>query len=77
MAHLVPLDFWMDARTQCDAIKPLFWLAECEEVVYHDVFDATYAWQWMHASEQLAKSQTNLTHIYNVLHGYSQYPGQS
>ncbi|MFW1331664.1 alpha-amylase family glycosyl hydrolase, partial [Vibrio parahaemolyticus] len=32
MAHLVPLDFWIDARKTLDAIKPLFWLAECEVV---------------------------------------------
>ena len=30
MAHLVPLDFWRDARMQLDKIKPLFWLAETE-----------------------------------------------
>ncbi len=26
MAHLVPLDFWKEAREQCDALKPLYWL---------------------------------------------------
>ena len=52
MAHLVPLDFWTDARSACDALKPLFWLAETDEEKYHDVFDATYAWSWMHKSEQ-------------------------
>jgi len=52
MAHLVPLDFWMGARKQCDRLKPLFWLAECEEVKYHDAFDVSYAWQWMHTTEK-------------------------
>jgi glycosidase len=55
MAHLVPLDFWADARKSCDAIKPLFWLAETDDNKYHDVFDATYAWSWMHKSEQFFK----------------------
>ncbi|MCW3086841.1 MAG: 1,4-alpha-glucan branching protein, partial [Sediminibacterium sp.] len=55
MAHLVPLDFWKDARTKCDALKPLFWLAECEVIAYHDVFDTSYAWWWMHVTEDHAK----------------------
>jgi glycosidase len=52
MAHLVPLDFWMNARSACDELKSLFWLAETDDVAYHDVFDASYAWSWMHKSEQ-------------------------
>ena len=38
MAHLVPLDFWKQARTECDKLKKIFWLAECEVVEYHEVF---------------------------------------
>ncbi|HQD11087.1 MAG TPA: alpha-amylase family glycosyl hydrolase, partial [Flavihumibacter sp.] len=51
MAMLVPLDFWVEARRQLDQRKKLFWLAECEELNYHDAFDATYAWEWMHKIE--------------------------
>ena len=74
MAHLVPLDFWVDARKQCDALKPLFWLAECEVVAYHDVFDASYAWWWMHVTEEYAKKKESLQTVRDVLHAYSQYP---
>lgn len=74
MAHLVPLDFWMEARTACDAIKPLFWLGECEAPSYYDVFDATYSWQWMHATEAYTKSNSSLEEVRNVLHAYSQIP---
>ncbi|MBA4197468.1 MAG: 1,4-alpha-glucan branching protein [Chitinophaga sp.] len=74
MAHLVPLDFWMEARTACDSVKPLFWLAECEEVKYHDAFDVSYAWWWMHTTEKLVKGEVGLNEIYNVLHAYTQYP---
>jgi glycosidase len=55
MAHLAPLDFWLNARSACDEMKPLFWLAETDNNEYHDVFDATYAWSWMHKSEQFFK----------------------
>lgn len=74
MAHLVPLDFWTDARTACEEIKKLFWLAECEVVQYHDVFDVTYAWAWMHATEKFVKGNASLNDVRNVLHDYSQYP---
>ncbi len=74
MAHLVPLDFWMDARTQCDALKPLYWLAECEVVSYHDAFDTSYAWWWMHVSEEYVRGKNTLNTIRDILHAYSQYP---
>lgn len=74
MAHLVPLGFWREARIACDAIKPLYWLAECEVVNYHDVFDTTYAWHWMHETGDHAKGIASLEQVRNVLHGYSQYP---
>lgn len=77
MAHLVPLDFWQDARTKCDAVKPVFWLAECEVVEYHNVFDVSYAWWWMHETEKLMKHQNILNDVNNVLHQYSQYPKDS
>jgi glycosidase len=74
MAHLVPLDFWMEARAQCDEVKPLYWLAECEVVSYHDAFDTSYAWWWMHVSEEYAKEKESLNTVRDVLHAYSQYP---
>jgi glycosidase len=74
MAHLIPLDFWHDARTQCDTLKPLFWLAECEVPQYHKVFDVTYAWEWMHVSEKFVKQQASLQQLNDVLVKYSQYP---
>jgi glycosidase len=74
MAHLVPLDFWREARTACETIQPLFWLAECDVPEYHLVFDASYAWNWMHISEKLARGESQVHDIYQVLHDYEQYP---
>lgn len=74
MAHLVPLDFWQQARLSCELLKPLCWLAECEVVDYHQVFDITYAWWWMHETEEYTKGRGSLHEIRNVLHAYSQYP---
>ena len=74
MAHLVTLDFWKEARLQCDKAKPLFWLAECEVTEYHKVFDVTYAWEWMHVSEKAAKQTASLQHLKDVLRKYLHYP---
>ena len=74
MAHLVPLDFWYSARKACETIKPLFWLAECEDIAYHSVFDASYAWSWMHETTKVVKQESGVNEIYNILHYYAQYP---
>jgi alpha-amylase len=71
MAHLVPLDFWDEARTQIDKLKPeLFWLAETEDINYHQVFDASYTWEWMHKTEDYCKSVTDISGLYNILDKY-------
>ncbi len=75
MAMLVPLDFWKDARAALDARKKLFWLAECEEVNYHEAFDATYSWEWMHKTEDFAKGRTDIAGLDSLLWKINdQYP---
>jgi len=77
MAHLVPLDFWKEARTACDSLKTLFWLAECEVMEYHNVFDVSYSWDLMHVTEEYFKGHSSLNNMYDVLHKYSHYPKDS
>ena len=74
MAHLVPLDFWIAARTKLQDSKTLYWLAECEDIAYHQVFDTSYAWSWMHASQKLGKGEDGLHEVYTILHQYAQFP---
>jgi glycosidase len=69
MAHLVPLDFWVQAKNELSQSKEdLFWLGECEEPEYHTVFDATYTWRWMHASEEFYHGRMNLQSLLTVLY---------
>ncbi len=71
MAHLVPLDFWDQARTHLDKVKPeLFWLAETEDANYHQVFDASYTWEWMHKTEDYCKGYTDINGLYSILDKY-------
>ncbi|MDE3181903.1 MAG: 1,4-alpha-glucan branching protein [Bacteroidota bacterium] len=69
MAHLVTLDFWIYAKKKVSKLKEgLFWLGECEEPEYHQVFDATYTWKWMHASEEFYHHKMNLQSLLTVLY---------
>jgi glycosidase len=75
MAMLVPLDFWREARSALEPVKPLFWLAECEEVAYHEVFDATYTWKLLHKMEAVWRKESGLAGLDEVLSYYrSQFP---
>jgi alpha-amylase len=75
MAHLVPLDFWRNTRIELDSPKPLFWLAETDDPNYFEVFDAGYAWNWMHSTEKYFKGQIQLDDVMAVLSQYEkQYP---
>lgn len=70
MAHLVPLDFWRQAREALQGLKPLFWLAETENSAYLQVFDCCYAWHWMHETEKYFKGSSGLQQLRSVLHRY-------
>jgi alpha-amylase len=71
MAHLVPLDFWKEARKHADKIKKLFWLAECEDAHYHEAFDATYTWDWMHHSAELCQQKGSMQELHRVFNRYN------
>ncbi|HEY4288311.1 MAG TPA: alpha-amylase family glycosyl hydrolase [Puia sp.] len=75
MAMLVPLEFWREARVALDPMKPLFWLAECEDIAYHEVFDATYTWKLLHKMEAIWRKEAPLDGLDEVLSYYdSQFP---
>ncbi|MCU7619030.1 alpha-amylase family glycosyl hydrolase [Chryseobacterium sp. PBS4-4] len=45
VAGFIPVDFWENARTELDQIKPVFMLAEWESRdLYRKSFDMTYSW---------------------------------
>ena len=71
MAHLVPLDFWIQARKTLDAVNPLFWLAECEDTRYFEAFDTTYAWAFMHASGSINRHLPSLNPVLEQLESYA------
>lgn len=51
----VPIQFWENARSELDQIKPVFMLAEWEYPEFHrKAFDATYAWKLVDAMKNVA-----------------------
>ncbi|MEJ0105754.1 MAG: alpha-amylase family glycosyl hydrolase [Bacteroidota bacterium] len=71
MAHLIPLSFWQRARKELEELKKLFWLAETEDAIYHDVFDATYTWEFLHKMEQYWRGETDTAGLDQVLDRYN------
>ncbi len=68
LAHLTPLQFWKDARLKISAFKKeLIWLAETEDISYHEAFDISYTWEWMHATEKLKKKEISLRECVELL----------
>lgn len=74
LASWVEVDFWQEAKPQVDALKPLFWLGEFDELEnpdYGKVFDASYSWKWMHKTEDYYKMQEPLQGLNDLLQQYS------
>ena len=74
LASWVVLDFWEEARPQLDAVKPLFWLGEYDELEnpeYGRVFDASYCWKWMHKTEDFFKKKQPVSELYDLLLQYN------
>lgn len=74
MAMLVPVDFWREARMVLDKVKPMFWLAECDQwndPEYLDVFDAAYSWKWMHTTREYFHYGLPMHALKDVLFGYN------
>jgi glycosidase len=45
VAHMVPVDFWEEARPELEKVKPIFMLAESDQPeLNRKAFDATYGW---------------------------------
>lgn len=73
LAFWVELDFWKEARVALDAVKPLFWLGEYDELEkpeYGQVFDASYSWSWMHKTKEFYEGKQNLDSLLGLLNSY-------
>jgi alpha-amylase len=78
LAFWVELDFWVEAIPQLNELKPLFWFAEADPLQYPQymqVFDAAYAWIWMHKTEEWYQKKLHLNELRATLDNYENVPG--
>ena len=72
LAHLTPLQFWINARQQLCEIKPdLVWLAETEDIPFHQAFDISFTWKWMHITEAYCKGKEGFQQLIDTLRHYA------
>ncbi|WP_346237322.1 alpha-amylase family glycosyl hydrolase [Niabella insulamsoli] len=73
LASWVQVDFWQEARPLVDAIKPLFWLGEFDEIEnpeHGKIFDASYSWKWMHKTRDFYDHRQPLHELIELLDQY-------
>ncbi|MBL1213460.1 MAG: alpha-amylase [Ignavibacteriae bacterium] len=63
VAAMVPTEFWEEARTELDKVKPVFMLAEAHEPDLHKAFDMTYGWQLKDLMNDIAAGKKNALDI--------------
>lgn len=68
VAGMVPLDFWVSVRPKLEAVKPVFMLAEWGEPQMHKAFNMTYAWDFLHVMNAIAKGEKKPAEVENYLH---------
>ena len=67
VAGMVPIDFWIEARTELQKIKNVFMLAEWDTPEVHLAFDMTYDWKVHHIMNGIAKKQKTVVDLINQL----------
>jgi glycosidase len=60
VAGMVPIEFWIEARTELEKIKNVFMLAEWDTPEVHLAFDMTYDWNLHHILNRIAKEENTV-----------------
>jgi glycosidase len=75
VASLMPTPFWLRARAELDAVKPMFMLAESNDPAIHAAFDMTYDWKLFDTFADIAKGKSDARALVAwVLHGQDGFP---
>lgn len=80
MAGMVPVDFWEESRFELEKIKPMFMLAEDEEVVslLDKSFDMNFTWEMHHLLNEIARGDKKASEIWWKLASYNErYPSDA
>lgn len=62
VAGMIPVDFWNDARTSLNKIKPVYMLAEDEgeKALLVKAFNMNYGWEFHHIMNQVAQGKAGV-----------------
>lgn len=64
VAHGVPIEFWAAIIPEVRKVKPIVMLAEAEGADLHkNGFDVSYAWEFHHAMNEIAKGKKDINFI--------------
>jgi len=63
VAGMVPIEFWIEARTELEKIKNVFMLAEWDTPEVHLAFDMTYDWNLHHIMNGIAKKEKTVVDL--------------
>lgn len=67
VAYMLPIEFWIYARTRLEEHKPLFMLAEAEDPEIHQAFDMSYAWEYAQAIRDIGAGREDLSKLDEVM----------
>ncbi|MCE1188114.1 MAG: alpha-amylase [Ignavibacteria bacterium] len=68
VASMVPTAFWQYTRERLDKTKPVFMLAEAEELELHNnAFDMTYSWNLMSTMMRTARGERKPAHLMELV----------
>ena len=68
--------FWEEAVAALDPLKDLFWLAEWDQPRMHPEFHASYSWELLHLTEDVAKGHKNAHDIHQFIENDSKRYGR-
>jgi len=76
VAGFIPVDFWDNVRSELDAIKPVFMLAEWESRDLHKkAFDMTYSWSLYDQMHAVTAEKKNIAGLVEYLaHDVNTFP---
>ena len=73
VAGMVPIDFWIEARTELEKTKKLFMLAENDTPEIHLAFDMTYDWGLYNILNSIVEGDKNVKNLVKHIEHDQQY----
>ena len=78
VAGMVPVEFWIEARTELEKTKKLFMLAEWDTPAMNLAFDMTYDWGLYKTLNGIAKGEKNVKNlISHIKRDQQEYPSNA